>query len=62
MEQPLDRYQQPFFYNPAGTGVNNPANFQFLDPSCNYNKYMAGGCAFAIPFRSCSQKPKTSLH
>lgn len=36
----------PFFYNPAGTGgVNNPANFQFLDPSCNYNKYMAGGCA-----------------
>jgi iron complex outermembrane receptor protein len=37
----------PFLYNPAGTGgVNNPANFQFLDPSaCNYAKYMSGGCA-----------------
>jgi iron complex outermembrane receptor protein len=37
----------PFLYNPAGAGgVNNPANFQFLDPSaCNYAKYMAGGCA-----------------
>ncbi|NIA57233.1 TonB-dependent receptor [Massilia sp. TW-1] len=50
----------PFLYNPAGAplpGVNpatgkpwgvadNPANFQFLDPSkCNYNLYMSGGCA-----------------
>jgi iron complex outermembrane receptor protein len=36
----------PFLYNPAGAGgVNNAANFQFLDPSaCNYTKYMAGGC------------------
>jgi iron complex outermembrane recepter protein len=35
----------PFFYNPTGTGgVKNPANFQFLDPNCNYDKYMAGGC------------------
>ena len=34
----------PFLYNGAGT--NNPANFQFLDPTrCNYNLYMAGGCA-----------------
>jgi iron complex outermembrane receptor protein len=35
----------PFFYNPTGAGgVKNPANFQFLDPTCNYEKYMAGGC------------------
>jgi iron complex outermembrane receptor protein len=41
----------PFLYNPNGpkTGspaaaVNNPANFQFLDTNCNYNKYMADGC------------------
>ena len=37
----------PFLYNPSGTGgVNNAANFTFLDPSkCNYQKYMAGQCA-----------------
>nr|WP_314544934.1 TonB-dependent receptor [uncultured Massilia sp.] len=36
----------PFLYNPTGAGgVNNAANFQFLDSNCNYNKYMAGGCA-----------------
>jgi iron complex outermembrane receptor protein len=50
----------PFLYNPAGpalpginprtgqayTAVDNPNNFQFLDPSaCNYAKYMSGGCA-----------------
>jgi iron complex outermembrane receptor protein len=36
----------PFLYNAAGAGgVNNPANFQFLDPSaCNYAKYMSGNC------------------
>jgi iron complex outermembrane receptor protein len=43
----------PFLYNPANpnnpagvTNVNNPANYQFLDPSaCNFNLYRAGGCA-----------------
>jgi len=37
----------PFLYNAAGAGgASNPANFQFLDPTrCNYNLYMAGGCA-----------------
>jgi iron complex outermembrane receptor protein len=37
----------PFLYNPSGTGgVNNAANFTFLDPSkCNYQKYMAGQCS-----------------
>ncbi|MFL6630865.1 MAG: TonB-dependent receptor domain-containing protein [Massilia sp.] len=37
----------PFLYNPSGTGgVNNAANFTFLDPSkCNYQKYKAGQCA-----------------
>jgi iron complex outermembrane receptor protein len=36
----------PFLYNAAGTGgVNNAANFQFLDPTkCNYTLYRAGGC------------------
>jgi len=43
----LTATSSPFLYNAAGAGgVNNPANFQFLDPSaCNYTKYMAGGCA-----------------
>ncbi len=43
----LTATNSPFLYNPAGTGgVNNPANFQFLDPTkCNYNLYMSGGCA-----------------
>jgi iron complex outermembrane receptor protein len=36
----------PFLYNPSGTGgVNNAANFQFLDSNCNYTKYRAGQCA-----------------
>jgi iron complex outermembrane receptor protein len=36
----------PFLYNPAGAGgANNAANFQFLDPNCNFTKYRAGGCA-----------------
>jgi iron complex outermembrane receptor protein len=36
----------PFLYNPSGTGgASNPANFQFLDSSCNYAKYRAGQCA-----------------
>lgn len=42
----------PFLYNPAGlnptgvTNVNNPANYQFLDPSkCNFALYRAGGCS-----------------
>jgi iron complex outermembrane receptor protein len=39
--------RSPFLYNAAGAGgVNNAANFQFLDPTqCNYAKYMSGGCA-----------------
>lgn len=36
----------PFLYNPAGAGgVNNAANYQFLDPNCNFTKYRAGGCS-----------------
>jgi len=35
----------PFLYNPSGAGgVNNAANFLFLDPSCNYQSYRAGNC------------------
>lgn len=39
----------PFLYNAAGAKVNgsaanNPANFQFLDANCNFDKYRAGGC------------------
>lgn len=36
----------PFLYTPTGANpTNNPANFQFLDPSdCNFTKYKAGGC------------------
>jgi iron complex outermembrane receptor protein len=40
----------PFLYNPAGTNpagvanVDNPANYQFLSSSCDFNKYRAGGC------------------
>ncbi|KQV49943.1 TonB-dependent receptor [Massilia sp. Root335] len=43
----LTATSSPFLYNAAGAGgVNNAANFQFLDPTaCNYTKYMAGGCA-----------------
>lgn len=36
----------PFLYNTAGAGgADNAANFQFLDPSCNYTLYRAGGCS-----------------
>ena len=48
----LTATNSPFLYNPAGvnpagvTNVNNPANYQFLDPSkCNFALYRAGGCA-----------------
>ncbi len=39
----------PFLYNPTGAKVDgsaalNPANYQFLDGNCNFNKYMADGC------------------
>jgi iron complex outermembrane receptor protein len=48
----------PFLYNPSNpnnpidpvTGnkianVDNPANYQFLTPNCNFTLYRAGGCA-----------------
>ncbi|KAB8042245.1 TonB-dependent receptor [Janthinobacterium aquaticum] len=36
----------PFLYNPSGAGgAQNAANFLFLDPTCNYTAYRAGGCA-----------------
>ena len=42
----------PFLYNPSNpnnpAGVNNvdnPANYVFLDPNCNFTKYRAGGCS-----------------
>jgi iron complex outermembrane receptor protein len=54
----LTAASSPFLYNPANpnnpidpaTGqrianVNNPANYQFLDPSCNFTLYRAGGCS-----------------
>lgn len=35
----------PFLYAPNGANsVNNPANYQFLDSSCNFTKYRANGC------------------
>lgn len=42
----------PFFYRPntvpnpvtGKVGALDEANFQFLDPSCNFIKYRAGGC------------------
>jgi iron complex outermembrane receptor protein len=35
----------PFLYNPTGAGgVNNAANYQFLDPKCNFELYRAGQC------------------
>ena len=39
----------PYLYNPSGVnGVDNPANFTFLDPTkCNYTLYRAGRCAVA---------------
>ena len=42
----LTAASSPFLYNPSGAGgVNNAANFLFLDPRCNYTTYRAGGCA-----------------
>jgi iron complex outermembrane receptor protein len=48
----LTAASSPFLYNPSNpnnpagvTNVNNPANYQFLDPSCNFTLYRAGGCA-----------------
>ncbi len=42
----------PFFYRPNNTpdaqgrtGANNPANFQFLSPNCDFERYRAGACA-----------------
>jgi len=35
----------PFLYTPGTGGANNAANFQFLDPSCNYQLYRAGQCS-----------------
>jgi iron complex outermembrane receptor protein len=39
----------PFLFNPSGAGgVDNAANFTFLDPTrCNYQKYISGNCAIA---------------
>jgi len=44
--------RQPFLYNPSNpnnpagvANVDNPANYQFLDPSCNFQLYRAGACA-----------------
>jgi iron complex outermembrane receptor protein len=49
----LTAASSPFLYNPANpnnpagvSNVNNPANYQFLDPSCNFTLYRAGGCSF----------------
>jgi iron complex outermembrane receptor protein len=48
----LTAASSPFLYNPANpnnpagvSNVNNPANYVFLDPSCNFTKYRAGQCA-----------------
>jgi len=48
----LTQASVPFLYNasnknnPAGVAnVDNPANYQFLDASCNFVKYRAGQCA-----------------
>ncbi|TQJ99999.1 TonB-dependent receptor-like protein, partial [Herbaspirillum sp. SJZ107] len=41
----LTTASSPYLYTPGTGGVNNAANFQFLDPNCNYTSYMAGGCA-----------------
>lgn len=42
----------PFLYNPANpnnpagvANVDNPANYYFVDPSCNFTLYRAGGCS-----------------
>lgn len=42
----LTAASSPFLFNTQGAGgANNPANFRFLDPSCNYTLYRAGGCS-----------------
>jgi iron complex outermembrane receptor protein len=47
----LTAASSPFLYNqggvnPAGVAnVDNPANYRFLDPKCNFTLYRAGGCA-----------------
>jgi iron complex outermembrane receptor protein len=47
----LTAASSPFLYNPSGTNpagvanVDNPANYVFLDQSCNFTKYRAGQCA-----------------
>ncbi len=43
----LTAASSPFLYTPSGANpANNPANFQFLNPSdCNFTKYKAGGCS-----------------
>lgn len=48
----LTASSSPFLYNPANpnnpagvTNANNPANYLFLDPNCNFAKYRAGGCS-----------------
>ena len=47
----LTAASSPFLYNPSGTGgVNNAANFQFLDSNCNYTKYRANGCVVRDTF------------
>jgi iron complex outermembrane receptor protein len=39
----LTAASSPFLYN--NQGANNPANFRFLDPNCNFELYRAGGCS-----------------
>ncbi|MCC2971704.1 TonB-dependent receptor [Massilia sp. IC2-476] len=48
----LTAANSPFLYNPSGAGgVNNAANFVFLDPSkCNYTAYMANQCTVRDTF------------
>jgi iron complex outermembrane receptor protein len=42
----LTAASSPFLYTPNGANPTlNPANFRFLDSSCNFEKYRAGGCA-----------------
>jgi iron complex outermembrane receptor protein len=42
----LTAASSPFLYTPNGANpANNPNNFVFLDPSCNFTKYRAGQCA-----------------
>jgi iron complex outermembrane receptor protein len=41
----LTAASSPFLYTPGGAGAQDPANFTFLDPKCNYTLYRAGGCS-----------------